>query len=510
MSVQSCWTSSNGKVTWTGEGPSPFELLRLPADPDLDPDVVRTRYAQLTRDLRTPDADFFTDLANAQAILLDPETRKAAIAKLFSFNQIPGQETFIVYHTYEATVDALYRRARAAFALEIPSAFVVDDLPSMCTFDIEIPLHENLLDGFIIPNVKYTQREPEHHEWRYRLCFILKVVDFRLNIKGRKVRAFRRLRDKVHDLYIEHTIPLELLMADNHGWKDITVPSVCGGPDKKIIDFIKDDSVVIREKNRLRTSLQPGKSKAPGLALEVQQMPWVVPADLPRKPFLLDHRYEAPKLGLSGADAYFVFQAEMTHEYQEVKTELPVRIDIRSFESEDQIPEISELIRGKGEDLFGHYSFRAFLCVAPCVSFMAFDKEKLVGAVIGSVRNPPRRRDEDPLAGLRVWLPYAREPIRNGYLALINVDPNYRQKQIGAKLIEVFLKFCREVYDIGAFTAELMDNDQVALDFYESLGFVRIKHVPRYYPTGEGSFWMYKDVLIDKENEWHEAQAARR
>jgi ribosomal protein S18 acetylase RimI-like enzyme len=380
----------------------------------------------------------------------------------------------------------------------------------MCHFDVEVPLHENLLDGFIIPNVRYTAREPPNREWRYHLCLILKVVDLQQNVKGRNVRAFRRLRNQVHNLYIEHTIPLELLTADNHGWKDITVPSVCGGPDKKIIDFIRDDSDVTREKARLRASFQPGKSKARGLALEVQQMPWIVPADLPRKPFLLSHPYEAPKLGLSGSDAHFVFQAEMTYQYKDAKTGRPVTIKIRSFESDDQIPEISKLIRGNGEDLFGHYRFRAFLCVAPCVSFLAFHEEKLIGAVIGSVRNPPRRREEDPLAGLRVWLPYTKEPIRNGYLALINVDPAYRKQQIGPTLIEVFLKFCREVYDVGAFTAELMDNDQVALDFYEALGFVRIKHVPRYYPTGEGSFWMYKDVLIDKENDWHQTHAAGR
>jgi ribosomal protein S18 acetylase RimI-like enzyme len=139
---------------------------------------------------------------------------------------------------------------------------------------------------------------------------------------------------------------------------------------------------------------------------------------------------------------------------------------------------------------------------------MAFHGGKLVGAVIGSVRNPPRRREEDPLAGLRVWLLYGKDPIKNGYIAFVNVDPAYRKRQIGAILIEVFLKFCRELYDVGAFTAELMDNDEVALDFYEALGFVRIKHVPRYYPTGEGSFWMYKDVSIDKENEWHQKQSA--
>jgi hypothetical protein len=86
--------------------------------------------------------------------------------------------------------------------------------------------------------------------------------------------------------------------VENHGWKDITVPSVNGGPDKKIVDFINDGLSVAREKARLRASFRPGKPKAPGRAPKVQQMPWIVLPDLPRKSFLLSHPYEAPKLGV--------------------------------------------------------------------------------------------------------------------------------------------------------------------------------------------------------------------
>jgi ribosomal protein S18 acetylase RimI-like enzyme len=150
---------------------------------------------------------------------------------------------------------------------------------------------------------------------------------------------------------------------------------------------------------------------------------------------------------------------------------------LRGYEREADILPIMDLIRGDSEDLFGHHSYQAFLATPPTCSFLGFIGGVLVGVVIGSVRGPPRKKDRDPAKDESpVKLPDSMLPIRTGYVALTNVKVEFRRKGIGA---------------------ELMDSDLESLNFYESRNFYRVKKVPRYYSTREGSFWMESNVTAD-------------
>jgi ribosomal-protein-alanine N-acetyltransferase len=64
---------------------------------------------------------------------------------------------------------------------------------------------------------------------------------------------------------------------------------------------------------------------------------------------------------------------------------------------------------------------------------------------------------------------------RDGHIASIAIDPLYRRKGIGRKLVEDVLKKC------GRAWVEVRESNKIAQVFYEALGFIKIGIIPNYY-----------------------------
>lgn len=92
-------------------------------------------------------------------------------------------------------------------------------------------------------------------------------------------------------------------------------------------------------------------------------------------------------------------------------------INIISYESELQMPEIMRLIQKDLSEPYSIYTYRYFIHNWPKLCFLATHEGKCIGAIVCK-------------------LDMHRNIIKRGYIAMLAVDKKYRKRKIGSRLVQ--------------------------------------------------------------------------
>ncbi|XP_068628422.1 uncharacterized protein [Battus philenor] len=139
-------------------------------------------------------------------------------------------------------------------------------------------------------------------------------------------------------------------------------------------------------------------------------------------------------------------------------------IDIISYESEIQMPEIMRLIQKDLSEPYSIYTYRYFIHNWPKLCFLATNEGKCIGAIVCK-------------------LDMHRNIVKRGYIAMLAVDKKYRKRKIGSRLVQKAIQaMINDNADEVVLETEI--TNKPALKLYENLGFVRDKRLFRYYLNG--------------------------
>ncbi|CAG9788213.1 unnamed protein product [Diatraea saccharalis] len=139
-------------------------------------------------------------------------------------------------------------------------------------------------------------------------------------------------------------------------------------------------------------------------------------------------------------------------------------IEIISYESELQMPEIMRLIQKDLSEPYSIYTYRYFIHNWPKLCFLATHKGTCIGAIVCK-------------------LDMHRNVVKRGYIAMLAVDEKYRKRKIGSKLVRKAIQaMINDNADEVVLETEI--TNKPALKLYENLGFVRDKRLFRYYLNG--------------------------
>ncbi|XP_059045092.1 N-alpha-acetyltransferase 30-like [Achroia grisella] len=139
-------------------------------------------------------------------------------------------------------------------------------------------------------------------------------------------------------------------------------------------------------------------------------------------------------------------------------------IEIISYESELQMPEIMRLIQKDLSEPYSIYTYRYFIHNWPKLCFLATHEGVCIGAIVCK-------------------LDMHRNVVKRGYIAMLAVDKKYRKRGIGSKLVRKAIQaMINDNADEVVLETEI--TNKPALKLYENLGFVRDKRLFRYYLNG--------------------------
>ena len=152
----------------------------------------------------------------------------------------------------------------------------------------------------------------------------------------------------------------------------------------------------------------------------------------------------------------------------------------KTYPGEEMIESIMEIISKYLSEPYPIYTYRYFLNLWPDCTICCYDKKnnnKFIGVIVGNCENKKNNK-------------------KQGYIAMLAVEIEYRKKGIGKKLVLNLLKILKDVYNINEYSIETEVDNYAALYLYESLGFIRTKMFINYYLNGNNA---YKLKLFEKE-----------
>jgi len=152
----------------------------------------------------------------------------------------------------------------------------------------------------------------------------------------------------------------------------------------------------------------------------------------------------------------------------------------KTYPGEEMIESIMDIISKYLSEPYPIYTYRYFLNLWPDCTICCYDKKnnnKFIGVIIGNCENKKNNK-------------------KQGYIAMLAVEIEYRKKGIGKKLVLNLLKILKDVYNINEYSIETEVDNYAALYLYESLGFIRTKMFINYYLNGNNA---YKLKLFEKE-----------
>lgn len=142
----------------------------------------------------------------------------------------------------------------------------------------------------------------------------------------------------------------------------------------------------------------------------------------------------------------------------------------RQYTTEDDLPDIMELVQSELSEPYVIYTYRYFLNQWPHLAYIAYTDHstKPVGVIVS--------KQEVHKSG-----------VNRGYIAMLSVDKRFRKRGIGSELVRrsvqsMLLNGAEEV------TLETEFDNYAALSLYASLGFMRDKRLYRFYMTGKDAF----------------------
>lgn len=152
----------------------------------------------------------------------------------------------------------------------------------------------------------------------------------------------------------------------------------------------------------------------------------------------------------------------------------------KTYPGEEMIEPIIDIISRFLSEPYPIYTYRYFLNLWPDCTICCYDKKKdnkFIGVVVGNCETKKNNK-------------------KQGYIAMLAVENEYRGKGIGKKLVTDLLKIFKDVYDVNECSIETEVDNIIALNLYESLGFIRTKMFINYYLNGNNA---YKLKLFEKD-----------
>ncbi len=141
-----------------------------------------------------------------------------------------------------------------------------------------------------------------------------------------------------------------------------------------------------------------------------------------------------------------------------------------TYESEDSLPAIMELVQKDLSEPYSVFTYRYFLNRFPQLCEMVHNsKNELVGVVVCKVDSHKSGRTR-------------------GYIGMLAVDPRYRKRGIASKLVNTVLDRMRDMRTVDECVLEAEVTNQGALSLYRRLGFLRTKLLNNYYLSGSDAF----------------------
>ncbi|MBJ8349451.1 GNAT family N-acetyltransferase [Streptococcus zalophi] len=79
----------------------------------------------------------------------------------------------------------------------------------------------------------------------------------------------------------------------------------------------------------------------------------------------------------------------------------------------------------------------------------------------------------------------------NGYIYVLYVHPEFKQKGIGKNLLNGYTSYQKEHYAISKQTTFVVENNQMGIPFYEKMGFNLVEIIPNWLDSTQGNQCRY-------------------
>ncbi|KAF8067410.1 MAK3 [Scenedesmus sp. PABB004] len=142
-------------------------------------------------------------------------------------------------------------------------------------------------------------------------------------------------------------------------------------------------------------------------------------------------------------------------------------ITYRQFKDEHDLPVVTALIEASLSEPYSVFTYRYFLAQWPGLCWLAYDGPTPVGVVVAKMDDHRGRR--------------------RGYIAMLVVDDAHRGRGLGRALAKrAIAEMVAGDADEVVLEAEVANSGALAL--YRSLGFLRDKHLHRYYLNSQDAY----------------------
>lgn len=167
----------------------------------------------------------------------------------------------------------------------------------------------------------------------------------------------------------------------------------------------------------------------------------------------------------------------------------PEDISYRHYKPTEPVETLQKLIEVELSEPYSIYLYRHFAVDYPELTFVAEHNGQIVGCIMGKFHD---KADKDATGKKPEGEPVQTEENaiitgRYGYIAMLAVLPAYRKKNIGKRLVKLFIEECRQNNcDYVKLETEVVNIG--ALRLYESCGFIKKKHYRKYYQNGNDAY----------------------
>ena len=160
----------------------------------------------------------------------------------------------------------------------------------------------------------------------------------------------------------------------------------------------------------------------------------------------------------------------------------------KTYPGNHQRQRIIELMTKYLSEPYPVYTYMYFLDLYPDCTILCYDKNKkdeknelyVCGAIVGNINK--------------------KESKKQGYIAMLAVEEEYRKRGLGKKMVELLIDIYKNIYKVDEISIETEFDNYAALNLYESFGFVRTKMYLNYYFNANNAYKLklFYDKFIDE------------
>ena len=160
----------------------------------------------------------------------------------------------------------------------------------------------------------------------------------------------------------------------------------------------------------------------------------------------------------------------------------------KTYPGNHQRQRIIELMTKYLSEPYPVYTYMFFLDLYPDCTILCYDKNKkneknelfVCGAIVGNINK--------------------KESKKQGYIAMLAVEEEYRKRGLGKKMVELLIDIYKNIYKVDEISIETEFDNYAALNLYESFGFVRTKMYLNYYFNANNAYKLklFNDKFIDE------------